>query len=649
LEGLENHNSINYLGAIYCNLQSLNGLKGTTGIKYITISNNSNLQNLAGLEKDKLLETIYASDCDITDISMLNYTEDGTSYAKTALTSIKLENNSNLSDIKSIKVCSKITSCYLKGSGELDTTVLSSTEFQTIIKKCGIRYSLDDVYSLLFLNSEKVSLTDSYGVLTDEKLELLRGKTNIKSLDLSNQGSLSNEKLVSVLGSLTGLNCLKLYNVTGLTSVSFMSELKYLIELDLRGTSVTDLSPLETLAEKEKLPLGCLIIDNDGIHVYDIQKTISSVCEKYTGTDFSLNKDGGALPKGFILSNNKNFSDFAQCENIKYFRVYNTIAGSSGKTSDLVSGTIDLRNCLELYIVGTRAYNATFLLPKTLKYYSGENYYTPNLSGNDSMIDFHVSWSGCDLSSVMYDLRNDSQLMYFSANWLWGNASLTNIACLNNTKVTNLTCYSMTGLKGISLDEEVPKITEIDFHSSSKFNSLEGFNYFTNLVALNMNDTIISSLQPLSDLKSLATLKIENTKVNSLSPLLNCTSLVTINSSGTQLSDLNGVQKLTALQTLDVSNNESISNLYYLKLLLENNETISLKTLNLSGCNLENGETITVDGEKVYVDNLQIIKALKAKGLENIDISYNNITDEETLSEIAGLGWKSCNISHQGE
>ena len=65
---------------------------------------------------------------------------------------------------------------------------------------------------------------------------------------------------------------------------------------------------------------------------------------------------------------------------------------------------------------------------------------------------------------------------------------------------------------------------------------------------------------------------------------------------------------------------------------------MKLKTLNISNNVLENNTTISINGENINVNNIEIIKELYNAGLRNIDISGNNFSD---TSEIKNLKWDS--------
>ena len=620
LTGLENHTSIKYILAQYTGIVDLIGLSGCSNIN-TGIFTKTNLQSLDGLSSSSLNQ-IDAENSKVTDISALN--------DNTSITYLQLENNSSLQDISSIKNCSNINNLYLAGNTLLDETVLSSLEFQTIIKNCGTNYSLDGKYGLLFLNQERVDLSNSN--LTDEQLELLRGKENIKAINLSNNTNLTNSKIESILSTLTNLTCISLKNISNLTSINFVKNLKGLTQLDLRGTGNSDLSVLEEMATTGTLNLGCLFIDNKNIDITKIQETINSVSKKNTRNSYTFEKDGQNIgaSSGIIIANSSLFSQFKECSQITNFT-------NCCRPEVLVNGaTIDFSNCKNLTKVQVRGYTAKFIIPSSCTSFALDaNATNPDLTNCSSLTNINLSWSTVDVDNVLEYLSNASSLSSFGCVNI-KDKKLENFDNLKYTKVSTIDFRNSGNLQKINIKSEVNNIVNISLENCKSFETIETFGNLSGLHTLNLTGTKVQSLEPLRNHKALTTLYMNNSNINSLSALENATTLTNIESQNTKLSSLQGVENLVNLTNLNVSGN-SISNLYYLSKLAEKG-ILKLTTLNIADNLLENNTVISVDGQNINVNNIEIIKSLYDAGLRNIDISGNNFSD---TSEIKNLNWDS--------
>ena len=624
VSGLENHKSLKYVLAQYTSIENLLGLSGCTEITNMIVRN-TNLQSLNGIESTKLI-LLDARNSKLLEISALENC--------TNLEYLQVEKNENLQDIKSVKKCQSINNLYMAGNTNLDETVLSSNEFQNIIKNCGTNYSLDGKYGLLFLNQEKVDLTNSN--IDDSQLELLRGKSNIKAIKLTGNTSLSNNKIEEILGTLTDLECISLLNMSQVTSINFVKSLPKLVSFDLRGTSVSDLSVLENLAKQNKLPIGCLFINNENIDVTTIQKTISSVSEnrKISKYDFITAVDTIIQNSGIAITNPKIFSKFSECTEITAFINYLT------PIVDVSNQVIDLSNCNKLTKIQTRGYTAKFIIPNSCKEFNLDADATmPDLSNNNSLTKISISWvskqSGVTLEKILNYIKTESILSEIGCYCI-PDVTINNFSNLKYTKVKTINLKSSKLLKKIIIDSQVENITTINLSDCTSFETIDSFENLINLSELNLDNTKIQSVQPLRNHKTLKVLYANNTNINSLSPLENVVTLNSIYAANSKLSNLKGVEELVNLEKLDVSGN-SISNLYSLSELAKKNN-IKLNDLDLSNNLLENNAIISKDGVTINVDNIEIIKELNKLGLKKINISGNNFSD---TSAIKSLKWDS--------
>ena len=623
LTGLENHSTIKYLIAQNTAIENIDGLTGCNNIES-AIFNTSNIKSINGLASEKL-NVLDVKNSKIMDIESLTQSKN--------LTYLQLENNKDLSKIDSIKVCSKINNLYLGGNTALDETVLSSVEFQNIIKQCGVNYSLDGKYGLLFLNQEKVDLTNSN--LTDGDLELLRGKTNIKGIKLTGNPNLSNTKIEEILATLTKLECVSLYNVSQATSLEFVNKLTNISQLDLRGTGISDLSVLENLVNNKKIKLGCLFIDNSNIDITSIQNTINNVSQYSRGNQYTfIEKDavGVSQNSGIVISNKVLLSQFKNCTNIVYFQNYVRPYIGMGNTE------IDLSNCTKLQSVGTRGYDVKFVIPsncKSIKLDASSS--MPDLTNCEGLTSIGISWTSENVSmdEILKKISKATNLSSFSCMDI-KDKELNNFDNLKYTKVKSIDLYTSGNLTNINIKSEVSNITNLSLRSCTLFQTIETFDKLINLEKLNLDYTKVQNLEALRNNNTLIKFSANNSLVNSLEPLTNITTMQTLECSNAKLSNLKGIENMNNMTDLNVSNN-SISNLYYLSKLLEKGN-IKLNNLNLANNLLENNSNISIDGATLNINNIEIIENLYKAGLRNIDISGNNFSD---TSKIKSLKWNS--------
>lgn len=109
------------------------------------------------------------------------------------------------------------------------------------------------------------------------KLNLDSIKIYDNSNNLITDATTINTKLNSVLSNLKNMQYLRLKGISGLSTMDFIGENKMtkLVELDLRGTSITDISVLENYAGI----LKTICLDNPSIDLTKVQNMISNLGE----------------------------------------------------------------------------------------------------------------------------------------------------------------------------------------------------------------------------------------------------------------------------------------------------------------------------------------------------------------------------------
>ncbi len=625
LSGLENHKNLKYLISQSSGIKDLLGLKNCDKLLGLIINNNS-LSSLDGLKVDNVenkknidLQILNANNNKITDINNLkNCTE---------LTYINLENNTDSSgngeyslvDISPLRNCLKIVKCYLKGNEKFNNEFIITDNFKNLIKRCGLNYSLDNCYSLLFLDTQK---KDFYNYdLTDSDLEKLYGNTSLQYIRLGKNPKLTSGKIVEVLGSMKNLICIDLNDCEQLTSISFINNLKEykkVICLHLLGTGVSDLSVLEDwansvwdLEDRSSFTLGTLSIDNSDINITKIQKTISLVSDNYYSGHYIGDHDG----EGILIHGDRLCNQFVDCKEITGFCLYDRKNLSH-------QGFIDLSNCSNCIKVSLRSGGVRVKIPgscKTLQADGNAEAFDLTCCSDLETIILNWNWEN-GVSPTLSSVKVCKNLRSVSGEYMNNIAVVSGLDELMTTKQLTLD-LSHSSVTGFDVAKNVDCLDTLYLGDCPNIGILNNFNYFINLRILN----------------------IQNDSVSSLKPLQGLTNLTQISANGNKLGSLEGVQNLTKLTTLQVSGS-SITDLYWLGELAKKSE-FSLKSLDLSNCLLDDNIWTMIDTdqdgveEKVYVDNVAIIKDLYSKGCTSINLK-NNI--ELDMSQFSGMNGVVC-------
>jgi hypothetical protein len=192
---------------------------------------------------------------------------------------------------------------------------------------------------------------------------------------------------------------------------------------------------------------------------------------------------------------------------------------------------------------------------------------------------------------------------------------------------------------------------------------------FVSIDSLNLSGkSQIKHLKPLSELRDLKFLDISNTTIEDLSPISNITFLETLNLSSTPTAAIKFIKYSDRLKDLDISNTQiedisDLSNLTNLQVFKASNTSIQsfavlnqfkgLKTLDLneSGFNtIENIKDLTdlenLSLRKNYILNYSLLSKLSS--LASLDLSETNFEDLSPVSSMLNLVYldiTACNIS----
>jgi hypothetical protein len=207
---------------------------------------------------------------------------------------------------------------------------------------------------------------------------------------------------------------------------------------------------------------------------------------------------------------------------------------------------------------------------------------------------------------------------------------------------------------------QLPKTDSVDLAKLYKFVAVDSLNL--------SGKSQIKHLKPLSELRDLKFLDISNTTIEDLSPISNITFLETLNLSSTPTAAIKFIKYSDRLRDLDISNTKiedisELANLTNLQVFKASNTSIQsfavlnqfkgLKTLDLneSGFNtIENIKDLTVlenlSLRKNYILNYSLLSKLSS--LISLDLSETNFEDLSPVSSMTNLvhlDITACNIS----
>ncbi len=672
LSCFKNHKSIaNLVCQNTSKLGSLKGLSGTKNLVFLCIRGDNNITSLGGLESCINLSTVYASRCDIQDITALNQIDENKKYIG-KLNYLDLENNINLKSIKILSNCINIRNLYLKDNvNMIDDDVKCIEE---IIKLCGNKYSLPQKYQILFASTVNLDLSgDEFKDIDDYSTEIsaIKNRTNLKCLRLPDRNKLGSSQLAKliklnkleiaelnnildnlseltaeqkeyikslinlgeekikemtdeeinekeenndiylryVISCLTDLRRLTVRNISNLTKIDFINTAKKLSELDYRGTNVTNLTLLNTKA----LRLGTLYTNGEKTDLSTIQPAINRIYDNYSNdSDLKCAWSGRNYnpinDTGLLIANYKGIENaFSNCSDITSLRIGNII------------NDYDLTGCTKLENI--YGINGKIILPnRNLK--SVFLYYATVDGSSCPKVDSLTCWGcrnwgeSCEYlkNTEIIEFGNTSRITYLYPN-IFGE-----IAKMNGSKHT---------LKKIFGAESFSDLYNGWFVESGNLERLEGFTVLEQVeCAYGRDSDILTGAEKIPTLKNI---NVRGNNISDISSLYkldkmtnlylkdNCIStLWTTNDEGKKVSVF---EKMSKLETLELSTN-LIEDLEPLECLLDfkdENGKLVLKSLDIENNSLER---YSISG----TDNLKIINEFISGGCS---VSYDE-SDFET-------------------
>ncbi len=222
----------------------------------------------------------------LKNLSLKNYGLKNTDKLSTltGLTSLNLNNNSNLKDLDGISDMSLLTDLKLRETAVSNIDVLKSLK---LLKSVDISYTLvEDISSLkeckglevLYAGYNNENFTDKSimavigeikslkeldltgDTVVAESLDKLSGLTGLISLKLG--GTFISDKQCKYLKELEALEVLDLKSNINITDFKFIKNFAKLKELNLSATGIVDIKGIENLVSLEKLDLSLTFVED---------------------------------------------------------------------------------------------------------------------------------------------------------------------------------------------------------------------------------------------------------------------------------------------------------------------------------------------------------------------------------------------------
>jgi hypothetical protein len=649
------------------NVSNIKKLKGNTTLTYLYAYDNTSFTTLEGLEYCTNLYYVHCSGCtNLGNGSDTTKNDDGTYTAlgKSSTNALySLSNKTNLyylnlsygyylkyfsylkdSGLPVTDTSSKpVNYCGLYGCNQLDGDEVSQAK--AFLNKCGSTnipvsltlYTLDD-------DTTAVRLIDA--TITDTDFRTLKEKTNIQTLIIGNMTiknsstgkTLTTAELNSlfdeVLSTMTGITQLYIYqNISEITFVKKMNNLQYLMLNKNNdgvanckvGTIYTDSSGNKYHQDSEGNPTGLELLNtycpnlrvlriwnytNDAEHYVDLSK-IQPTINKMNTWQFADNYIDDA--KGLWTNRQWIADTMAYCTEITNFYSYH-----------LYGMTYDLSNCKSLKNVYVRTWDGEWIeresgtytghikLPTSYTaiegdtnpgYYVYLEYPTADtiLSGGAGCREICIknirgNQSGDGDDDAFANMFTGLNQSYLKKITIYADESFANFVSSNFLKKLQ-NCTSLSEIYFYGYQEKSGKVTDISPIST-----------MTGLTKVYFNKTRISSIPDISNLSQLTYLYIQNANV-------------------TDISGLYKDNKTTLPLTELWLNNNSISNLAYLRNLT------NLKNLDLRNNSIGNTVLSSLFGT---VDNVEELNTLKSKD-SKLSVVY--VRSGNKFEDTSGLSW----------
>ncbi|GAB3218860.1 leucine-rich repeat domain-containing protein [Algoriphagus aestuariicola] len=556
---------------------SLDWLYRFVSVDSLNISGRREIFGLQALSELRDLKVVDISNTAITDLGPISNV--------TFLESLNLTNTPT-SDIQFIKYSDRLKHLDISNTGIEDISQLLNLKSLVSLKA-----ENTPIMSFAVLNEFKNLIVLDLGSSGFNNLENIKDLNMLESLDLSDNYMIN----FSALSGLVSLKSLDLSN-TNVQDVSSLEGLSNLESLDISGSQVADISPLESLPNLKKISADETQLTAEAAdsfvrkkpsvllihHVKDLESWWAALSPEWKA---ALKKNN---PR--ITSDDPGIETLTQTVTMPELNL----------DGDSISDLVPITRFVNLASLDFSNNPVADLFPlsevKTLTKLTGKNTQVADLSAlRENKVLEYIDLENSPVASIT-DIVALPKLVYLNVNG--GDVSveevpgiLAQMPDLNLVYRTDELSAWWDGLDPIwkdvfrekfSLGEspETEQLHRLASQPELKFErlsipDLKALSVFDNLRSLEVFDTPISSVAPLSGLNLLTKLRLSqvavtdflpisglsllqeldlsNTGIEDLSPISNLRELKKLNISGTNLKTLKGLEPLIALEELDVA------------------------------------------------------------------------------------------------
>ena len=571
-----------------------------TKLTDINISGNQYIHNLEPLYQLSEIQNLNCSNTEVKDVSPIRnlnhlYSLNISNSAIENISDLKYTNDIKiikadslkLSDIEVIGYYQKLTTLSLVGSTIEDLRPLKSCESLTDLNISGSKVaSLDSVVlpkSLLHLNISNTEITN---------LDPIENLTNLKTLNIDHTEVID----LKPVAKLTSLNELRCSN-TSVSNIMPLKDMPNLLRIYCDNTLVNSERTEAFKAENHKV---MVIFETQALQTWwnSLQVFWKSTLSKQINCDINPSAEElHAIVSMKSLTMEPFFQDASPIErltsleslnmentkiedltplhgmhNLKYLNIKNT------KVTDLTP-IENLTNLVEINIESTNISNLAplFNMP-----------YLVTVKAEDSKINseqvFELKLAQPKVSIIYQTIALRKWWNTIDNNWREVFRSIIEI----DQRPTAEQLHAVSYLEDITVDTKIV-ITTLEPLTNLRF-----------LKKLTIKDNHVTDLSPLSSMQLLKELTIDGNAVTELEPLAQVQTLESLSIVNTGVTNLNALETLNNLKVLDISNT-AIKNLKALS------KSTSLEELSIANTNIKSLDPIE------EISTLKYIKAFNSK------------------------------------